>query len=286
MNIFFDYTESESQEDKEGFLSNVPFHQVVLEDMVTEQASHIIIPSYAAWFDYTSIHAIERRALPEFFTGKNRSKTPEIFMAYRNFIADAYRLNPSEYLTVTACRRNLAGDVCAVMRVHAFMEQWGIINYQVDAESRPTPMGPPSTSHFHVLVDTPSGLQTLNPPKTNQPQSASTFAAPNTASSMIINLDAIKNENSNDSTCANGISKDKELPTEPAANGVPTIGDMLGLKTDQYSNAAKKEALAKQKTNRDWTEQETLLLLEGLEMFKDDWNKVGPLKENETLTPL
>jgi SWI/SNF related-matrix-associated actin-dependent regulator of chromatin subfamily C len=25
---------------------------------------------------------------------------------------------------------------------------------------------------------------------------------------------------------------------------------------------------------RDWTEQETLLLLEGLELFKDDWNKV------------
>jgi len=25
---------------------------------------------------------------------------------------------------------------------------------------------------------------------------------------------------------------------------------------------------------RDWTEQETLLLLEALEMFKDDWNKV------------
>jgi len=26
---------------------------------------------------------------------------------------------------------------------------------------------------------------------------------------------------------------------------------------------------------RDWTEQETLLLLEGLELFKDDWNKVS-----------
>ena len=26
---------------------------------------------------------------------------------------------------------------------------------------------------------------------------------------------------------------------------------------------------------REWTEQETLLLLEGLEMYKDDWNKVS-----------
>ena len=27
--------------------------------------------------------------------------------------------------------------------------------------------------------------------------------------------------------------------------------------------------------SRDWTQQETLLLLEALEMYKDDWNKVN-----------
>ena len=48
------------------------------DDTLTEQTHHIIIPSYAAWFDYSAIHAIERRALPEFFNGKNKSKTPEM----------------------------------------------------------------------------------------------------------------------------------------------------------------------------------------------------------------
>ena len=38
-------------------------------------------------------------------------------------------------------------------------------------------------------------------------------------------------------------------------------------------NAALKKSTAAI-ASRDWTEQETLLLLEGLEMFKDDWNKV------------
>ena len=38
------------------------------------------------------------------------------YLAYRNFMLDTYRLNPTEYLTSTACRRNLAGDVCAIMR--------------------------------------------------------------------------------------------------------------------------------------------------------------------------
>ncbi len=81
-----------------------------------EQTHHIIVPSYSAWFDYTCIHEIEKRALPEYFNQKNKSKTPEIYMGYRNFMIDTYRLNPGEYLSGTACRRNLPGDVCAIMR--------------------------------------------------------------------------------------------------------------------------------------------------------------------------
>uniref|UniRef100_A0A3Q3JZ31 SWI/SNF related, matrix associated, actin dependent regulator of chromatin, subfamily c, member 2 n=1 Tax=Monopterus albus TaxID=43700 RepID=A0A3Q3JZ31_MONAL len=210
------------------------------EDNVTEQTHHIIIPSYAAWFDYNSVHAIERRALPEFFNGKNKSKTPEIYLAYRNFMIDTYRLNPQEYLTSTACRRNLAGDVCAIMRVHAFLEQWGLINYQVDSESRPTPMGPPPTSHFHVLADTPSSLVPLQPKTSQTPATQQMISFPDKV-------------------------KDK-----------PADLQNFGLWTDMYS---KKTASAKSKSSassmREWTEQETLLLLEGLEMYKDDWNKVS-----------
>ena len=95
------------------------------------QTHAIILPSYSTWFDMHQIHAIEKRAMPEFFNNRNRSKTPAIYKDYRDFMVNTYRLNPPEYLTVTACRRNLAGDVCAIMRVHAFLEQWGLINYQV-----------------------------------------------------------------------------------------------------------------------------------------------------------
>ena len=96
-----------------------------------DQTHAIILPSYSAWFDMHEIHPLERKALPEFFNNRNRSKTPAVYKDYRDFMVNTYRLNPAEYLTVTACRRNLAGDVCAVMRVHAFLEQWGLINYQV-----------------------------------------------------------------------------------------------------------------------------------------------------------
>merc|ERR1712013_205854 len=216
------------------------------DDNVTEQTHHIIVPSYSAWFDYNSIHAIEKRHLPEYFNAKNRSKTPEIYLSYRNFMIDTYRLNPTEYLTSTACRRNLAGDVCAIMRVHAFLEQWGLINYQVDMEARPTAMGPPPTSHFHILADTPAGLAPVNPPKTPQPSAARTL-----------------------------LDLEGKRVDRPDPERKPDVGGEFGLKTDIYDrrNAALKRASAAV-ASRDWTQQETLLLLEALEMYKDDWNKV------------
>lgn len=127
------------------------------------QTHAIILPSYSTWFDMNNIHSIERKALPEFFNNRNRSKTPHVYKDYRDFMINTYRLNPIEYLTVTACRRNLAGDVCAIMRVHAFLEQWGLINYQVDYEQRPSHVGPPFTGHFKIIADTPRGLQPWQP---------------------------------------------------------------------------------------------------------------------------
>lgn len=50
------------------------------EHLVTPQAHHVIIPSYSSWFDYNGVHAIEKQALPEFFSGQNRSKTPEMLV--------------------------------------------------------------------------------------------------------------------------------------------------------------------------------------------------------------
>ncbi|XP_056336048.1 SWI/SNF complex subunit SMARCC1b isoform X3 [Danio aesculapii] len=207
------------------------------EESATEQTHHIIVPTYASWFDYNCIHQIERRALPEFFNGKNKSKTPEIYLAYRNFMIDTYRLNPQEYLTSTSSRRNLTGDVCALIRVHSFLEQWGLINYQVDAESRPLPMGPPPTPHFNVLTDAPSGLVPLQ----HRPLQVS-------ASQHMLHFP----------------EKSREKPSDL---------QNFGLRSDIYAKKHPKSKGAS--AGREWTEQETLLLLEALEMYKDDWNKVS-----------
>lgn len=121
-------------EDGPGELSKTAMENAAQQHM-EEQTYSIILPSYSTWFDIHTINALEKKALPEFFNQRNRSKTEVVYKEYRNFMINTYRLNPSEYLTVTACRRNLAGDVCAIMRVHSFLEQWGLINYQVSSRS-------------------------------------------------------------------------------------------------------------------------------------------------------
>ena len=38
------------------------------------------------------------------------------YKEYRDFMISAYQEKPQHYLTMTACRRSLAGDVCAILR--------------------------------------------------------------------------------------------------------------------------------------------------------------------------
>ncbi|KAH7071889.1 hypothetical protein BKA63DRAFT_516563 [Paraphoma chrysanthemicola] len=297
-----------------------------------------IIPSYATWFDMRYVDYRERKALPEFFNNRNRSKTPAVYRDYRDFMINTYRLNPSEYLTVTACRRNLAGDVCAIMRVHAFLEQWGLINYQVDPQERPSNIGPPFTGHFRVTVDTPRGLQPFQPGPgskvTDGKQHAGTDRAASQQPTAKSETKSLAGRNiyeangkeasaepkpANGETIANGSSADvKDLEaaakeplkvincfscgvectrvhfheTKPAEQPGQTKS-AGGLKRDlcprcfvegnfpsgtssaDFAKISNPEYSAVADAEEKWTEEEVLLLLEGLEEFDDDWNRVA-----------
>ncbi|KAI0676557.1 Smarcc1 protein [Trametes maxima] len=286
------------------------------------QTHEVIIPSYAAWFDMSKIHPIERRALPEFFNSRHRSKTPAIYKDYRDFMINTYRLRPSEYLTVTACRRNLAGDVCAIMRVHAFLEQWGLINYQIDPDQRPAALAPPFTGHFRVILDTPRGLQSLHPgtkPKDPHAQAAvngvvKASSTPTPASLELRNSiyqtsakssrPVSEGEATTFTNGANGVSGDPQSTIKYQCDtcGVDCTsvryhslkqknfelcppcyldgrfpshmysGDFVKLTSATGANGVHQAVGAA--ADDDWTDQEILLLLEGVEMYDDDWSAV------------
>ena len=116
---------------------------------------------------------------------------------------------------------------------------------------------------FFYLVN--AGLNPINPPKTPQPSAAKTM----------IDLDGKqRNGNNQDATATEPSDEDADAEKPDKKPEVSAISGEFGLHTDQFDrrNAALKRSTAAI-ASRDWTDQETMLLLEGLEMYKDDWNK-------------
>ena len=132
----------------------------ILKAMKNNENLPIFLPSCSSWFNFDNINEIEIKSLPEFFCGKYPSKTPEVYKAYRNFIINLYRENQNTYLSATTCRRHLAGDACAILRIHAFLEHWGIINFKVDPLLKPTNMFLPKSFNFKnpIYIDATSLL--------------------------------------------------------------------------------------------------------------------------------
>lgn len=273
-----------------------------------EQSRHVVIPSFAKWFDMNEIHQIERRSFPDFFPPKTADdvpksvyKTAETYRNMRDFMINSYRINPIEYLTVTAIRRNLAGDVASIIRIHRFLEKWGLINYQIDPRTKPTLVGPQFTGHFQITLDTPKGLTPFVPenltvvkgeaPAKEAPKPKAVVAEPVVKEEderiIPLNLEVTRNifDDSADSKATSSVlyfcnetSNDvsniryHNLKNKALAGGA--LGPLV-ISKECYEQglfplnfvASDFVKLEKNLKQAEWSEQEVLLLLEGIEMF-------------------
>ncbi|CAO3609330.1 unnamed protein product [Mucor hiemalis] len=282
-------------------LSAIPLPEDDPQRYLSIQTLDIVIPSYAAWFDITCVNIIESRALPEFFNNRNKSKTPTIYKEYRDFMINTYRMNPVEYLTITACRRNLTGDVCAILRVHSFLEQWGLINYQVDPEAKLSSLSPPFDSQFKVIIDKPSEEITISSieediVKMEIPASPYDFSKkkePQTCSScenVCKDLQYCSTSQKNFYLCRSCYvagnypvsQKSGEFVVERLEKEKNLEADSKEEKKEEENDEVEDKAEEKNVNNDDgeneddsWDEKEEELLKEGLGMFDDNWEKIA-----------
>ncbi|KAJ3054222.1 SWI SNF, matrix associated, actin dependent regulator of chromatin, sub c, member 2 [Rhizophlyctis rosea] len=97
------------------------------------------LPAHASWFALDDIHQIERLAFPELSPlfeptspqSQSSKTTDKEYRRVRNFMVSLYHLDTAHYLTVGECYRYLEGDVEFLMKVHACLEKWSIINFAV-----------------------------------------------------------------------------------------------------------------------------------------------------------
>ncbi|KAF8769604.1 hypothetical protein HU200_006198 [Digitaria exilis] len=209
-----------------------------------EDPSNIItVPSYSAWFSFDSIHDTERRLLPEFFEGEAAAglgcRGPDAYKYYRNTLIRRFRARPGRRLTLTECRRGLVGDVGSVRRVFDFLEEWGLINYGA------LPSGSKQAKERREEAVSQSSLP-------------SGVAAPRklcTACRSVCGLAYYACEKADISLCARCFVCNKYRPGLTAA----------AFKRIEITEDAKS----------DWTDKETLHLLEAVLHYREDWKKVS-----------
>ncbi|KAI5955917.1 SWI3 [Candida jiufengensis] len=227
-----------------------------------KQTHLVIIPSYASWFNMKKIHKIEKESLPEFFNSTHPSKSPKLYANYRNFMINAYRLNPNEFLTLTSCRRNLVGDVGTLMRVHRFLNKWGLINYQVKPHFKPgyafekMPNGSsvdlPYTGDYHVKYDSPRGLFPFDTSRIPPEK---------------IDVGKLKK-----------LIASSDLPGSAGLeNGINERGNKKRQLSIEHSNL-KEEPPHKRKHKDDndgWTKEESDNLINAVHKYKNDWYQIA-----------
>ena len=138
----------------------------IINTIEKNESENIYLPISASWFNMDNIHEIEMKSLPEFFVGKYPSKTPSIYKNYRNFIINLYRENSSMYLSSKTCLKHLAGDSGAIMRIHSFLEHWGLINFKLNPKFKPNFI--PKAFNFKSPLFIDSSLFMIDNSKNNE----------------------------------------------------------------------------------------------------------------------
>eukprot|EP00258_Populus_trichocarpa_P035224 XP_024451243.1 SWI/SNF complex subunit SWI3C isoform X2 [Populus trichocarpa] len=89
-----------------------------------------VVPMHSDWFSPLSVNRLERQVVPHFFSGKSLDHTPEKYMECRNRIVAKYMENPEKRLTVSDCQGLVVSiDIEDLTRIFRFLDHWGIINY-------------------------------------------------------------------------------------------------------------------------------------------------------------
>ncbi|GAV53050.1 hypothetical protein ZYGR_0AI03320 [Zygosaccharomyces rouxii] len=251
-------------------------------DLAIPQSHEIVIPSYAKWFNLTKIHSIERQSLPEFFTNRIPSKTPQVYVKCRNFMVNSYRLNPNEYFSVTTARRNVCGDAAAVFRIHKFLMKWGLINYQVDAQLLPKSVEPPFTGEYSTRHDEPRGLFPFESykPSIQLPDMAKLKKMMDTDDPSSALHKYLKEE---ERKSQSAIMDSHEVKDEDKEKGYTS--ERNGKEeTVENPHGAKRPKVVKESTKIDdgWQENDMEKLLKAIQTHGSEWYKIAKEVGNKT----
>ncbi|ERN17502.1 hypothetical protein AMTR_s00059p00072490 [Amborella trichopoda] len=248
------------------------------------------IQGLCCWFSWTKVHPLEERALVSFFNGKSEKRNPDLYMHVRNSIIKKFHNDPQTQLTVEDLSDQSIGDFDAVHEVMAFLDHWGLINFHPFPPNE-TLLNSNETSKIDKMAFSLEKLyqfekvQSRSVPKvvTKGGLSAPAVPPPNMLTDSSIPDVSARPEGPAVEYHCNSCSADcsrKRYHCQKQAD--------FDLCSECYNDGKFGSGMAPADfilmepatempgvSGGSWTNQETLLLLEALELYGENWNEIA-----------
>uniref|UniRef100_A0A804P8G8 SWI/SNF complex subunit SWI3D n=1 Tax=Zea mays TaxID=4577 RepID=A0A804P8G8_MAIZE len=268
----------------------LPLVDEMFEAVRSRGAGVHVVPTFAGWFSWKEIHPVEKQTLPSFFNGKSEKRTPEVYLAVRNSIMMKFHANPQLQLESKDLAELSIGETDARQEILEFLDHWGLINFHPfppdgHEESKPEETQDNSNDEKASLIEQLFKFESVQSYMTPLPMKEDVRAPPPLPSlipeSVLIQDVVAAAEPSVEYHC-NSCSVDcsrKRYHCRTQAD--------FDLCCDCYNEGKFDPGMAKTDfilmdsagvsgaSGTSWTDEETLLLLEGLEIFGGKWAEIA-----------
>ncbi|XP_020207229.1 SWI/SNF complex subunit SWI3C isoform X2 [Cajanus cajan] len=249
----------------------------------------LVVPMHSDWFSPATVHRLERQAVPHFFSGKSTDHTPEKYMECRNYIVARYMEDPGKKITVSCLGLSVGVGNEDLTRIVRFLEHWGIINYCARCPSHKYPDNETCLKEEKsgaicvpsVALRSIDSLIEFDKPKCKF-KADEIYSSRTVHNTDISDLDGRIREHLSENHChycsrslpVAYYQSQKEVDILLCADcfhdgrfvtGHSSIDFIRVDSTTDYGDP----------DGDSWTEQETLLLLEAVEVYNDNWNEIA-----------
>ncbi|KAI3969244.1 hypothetical protein MKX01_013503 [Papaver californicum] len=251
----------------------------------------LVVPMHADWFSTNTVHRLERQVVPYFFSGKSGDHTPEKYMDCRNRVVAKYMENPETRLWTGDCQNLVDGiDVHDLNRIVRFLDHWGIINYSAPAPNRDPRIGGPflrEESNGEIHIPSPALRSIYSLIHFDKPKSRirPTDICPMLSyggGDEVADLDQRIREKLTENHCHYCsqplprvyYQSQKESDILLCSDCFHEGRFVVGHSSIDFMKVDSAKALCDLDEDS-WTDQETLLLLEAVEVYHDNWNDIA-----------
>lgn len=256
-----------------------------VEEVKARGANVHVVPVSCGWFSWTKSHPLEERALPSFFNGKSEKRTPEIYMDIRNSIMKRFHADPNTQLEEKDLSEISVGELDARKEVMEFLDYWGLINYHPlpEADVANSLVDAEEAKKVNSLIQKLYEFEVEQLSSPAAPRSSFvTPAVPSRLPESVITDESLQPDGPSVeyhcNSCAADCSRKRYHCQKQADYDLCTQCFNDGKLDSDMSPSdfiLMEPADATGASSGKWTDQETLLLLEALELFSENWNEIA-----------